>query len=87
MCITINHLFLSYRYKDLFFDVTTGPSPSFVFTLSLSFDYNVTVHNALPCKRRWQMNPMEHATFYNFNKGDDTGKSFYFCKKLMTKYD
>ena len=64
-----------YRYKDLLFEVTTGPAPSFVFTLSLSFDFNVSTKDyAMPSEPRWQMTPMEYATFLNSSKGDDSGK-------------
>ena len=66
-----------YRYKDLLFEVTTGPAPSFVFTLSLSFDFNVSTKDyAMPSEPRWQMTPMEYATFLNSSKGDDSGKCF-----------
>jgi len=65
------------RYKDLLFEVTTGPAPSFVFTLSLSFDYNVSTKDyVMPSEPRWQMTPMEYATFLNSSKGDDSGKCF-----------
>ena len=68
---------LFYRYKDLLFEVTTGPAPSFVFTLSLSFDFNVSTKDyAMPSEPRWQMTPMEYATFLNSSKGDDSGKCF-----------
>ena len=66
-----------YRYKDLLFEVTTGPAPSFVFTLSLSFDFNVSTKDyAMPSEPRWQMTSMEYATFLNSSKGDDSGKCF-----------
>ena len=66
--------FFFHRYKDLFFDVKTGPAPSFVFTLSLSFKYNTSVRHSEQCEPRWQMTPMEYSTFVNYSQGDDTGE-------------
>ena len=65
------------RYKDLFFDVITGPAPSFTFTLSLTFDYKDRVYLPVPCVPRWQMTAMEYAVSRNYSRGDvDTGRSY-----------
>ncbi|XP_058953130.2 uncharacterized protein [Pocillopora verrucosa] len=58
------------KYKDLFFDVITGPAPSFSFTLSLTFDYKDRVYLPRPCVPRWQMTAEEYAVAKNYSSKD-----------------
>lgn len=58
----------SAKYKDLFFDVVTGPAPAFTFTLSLTFDYKDRVYLPLPCVPRWQMTDEEYAVAKNYSR-------------------
>lgn len=63
------------KYSDLFFDVETGPAPSFVFTLSLTFDYKDRVYfPVMACVPRWQMTAKEYAVMQNHTKGNDMGQ-------------
>lgn len=62
----------------MFFDVITGPAPSFSFTLSLTFDYKDRVYLPRPCVPRWQMTAEEYAVAKNYSSKDvDSGE--YFC--------
>ncbi|KAJ7339572.1 hypothetical protein OS493_005973 [Desmophyllum pertusum] len=38
----------SVKFKNLYFTIVTGPAPSFVFTLSLTFDYKNRVYFLCP---------------------------------------
>ena len=68
--------FFPYRYKNLFFQVVAGPAATFVFTLSLTFDYTDRVYPQSECTHRWQMTTSENTVWRKYRGGNNTGKLY-----------
>lgn len=60
------------KYKNLFFEVVTGPAATFVFTLSLTFDYTDRVYPLSECTHRWQMTTLENTMWRKYREGNNT---------------
>lgn len=75
----------SAKYKDLFLHIKTGPTPQFLFTLSLLFDFKTRVHVPAHCVPRWQMTASEHAVSQKYKQGNDTAELYQVFKTLTTQ--